>query len=647
MKGFSKDLFANGVSWRLIYEIPLFLIAGVIYAFVESARSLTKHTYGNGWEALFLRLPFGSVLSFAAAASAGHYVGWTLGAPTWQWLLAGFGAMVGTFLYGWPALYLVAVRPVWKLAELLWAAIRRGITQHAERFFKTVLSALGYACPGSHRAWDAVLNKHSKSWAGSLAYGLTYASALYFAWKLGWTAYAWVGALLPASLPVVAWVLATAGGLLAFLMLAGTAWQLVEYGKLPFLGLLAGTGAGLLFAGAFPAMALGGILVGILTATYGFPLTILLLSGELIKQLIKKIEQLAELCYSDKDKDYVLFFQHVTNFGLTVGAGYLAQLVCVSLGLTPVYAWAITGIAALIAYNEIYDAFGGSSSGNGLLGTFSGLAAAWFAGKCYFDAGLTGGIWLAVPLALLAGLIQASVVFPTLYVAARFVLRGLGAGALGQPLDRLHKAVDSNLRKATRWLGTVYNETYKDNSGYQAWFLQVTNLAATVGTFLAVKALFAPGLLTTISSVFAAYVVYNLFGQLFKGWRGGVPLVGTLAAFAGAIFSGAYVYSGGYSLWLVVICALTGGSITYSFLFPLAYMALRLPAKPLLASWSTSLLERLHEISWSVFSVVWDKIMDLVEVIIRIMAPFWKVFANAFAKVGAFYRQIRDRLNRR
>lgn len=658
MKGFAKDLFANGISWRLIYEIPLFLIAGVIYIFVESARSLTKHTYGNGWQALFLRLPFGSVLSFAAAASAGHYAGWVLGAPTWQWLLAGFGALLGTFFYAWPVAYLLAVKPVWKLAELVWAAVRKGIREHAERFFKTLISVLGFALPGSHRAWDALLSKHSKSWAVSLTYGLTYATSLYFAWKTGWAAYAWLGALLPSALPVISWGLAASGALLAFLMFAGVAWQLLEYGKVPFLGLLAGASVSFIFAENWSLLAaslgLSGNAVylvyaaaGILTATYAFPLTILTLSGDLIKQLVKKIEQLANLCYSDQDKDYVLFFQHAANLTLTAAVGYLAMFVCASLALAPVYTWIITAVAVVIAYNELYDFYGGSASGNGLLGTFSGVMVAWFAGKAYYAAGLTGGIWIAVPAGLFAGLFQASVIFPALYVALRFVLRGIGAGALGQPLDRLHKAVDSNLRKATRWLKTIYEGTYRDQSGYQNWFLQVSNIALTLGTFFAVKALFAAGLATTIGAIFAAYVVYNLGGQLVRDWRYGVAAIGTLAAFAGAIVTGAYLYSGGYNLFLVVICALTGGSLTYSFLFPLAYILMRLPAKPLLSSWSSQPLQRLHELSWSVFGVVWEKLMDLVEVIVRIMQPFWQVFARAFAKVGAFYRQIRDRLNRR
>lgn len=655
MNNWFSGLKTGGITGYALLDLPLLLIAAIFYPFIEGARYLTTRAYFRHWTNWLFCLPIGAFLSFAGAAmSASHFAA---NSSTFVWLLYGLGGLAATFFYLWPALYLAIVKPAWKLAELVWDAVQVVSKKHAGPFFSGLVKFLGLL-PGSSQAWHTVTETRAKSWVNNTLQGLFVVGSGYFGWKLGVIAHALVTSVLPATLGwAIVWPLSFGAGLLAFLTVCGTLWTLVEYGKIPFIGATLGVGNTIAFAKPLAALGASLGLTGglvyvahavsfVLFVAYAFPLAYIVLSGGFVKWLVDQIKPLAEKAYDDKDKDYRKFFHHVCNLAATAGISVAAYLICGTLGLSFAVTVAVTAIAAVVAYLEVFDLID-HSAGTALIGTVASLYVMWLIGSNYVAAGYMGGLWGAVPTSLVLGLIFGSVVFPLAYLAVKAVLHGLKISYLGKPLDAVHKQANEVARKVTRHLKKAYDSTYSDRTGYQAWFLHVCNFAFTAAAYFAATYFLGTGALGITLGVLAAFGTYCLGGEFLTGWSGGIRCVGSLTAIVAAIGTGAVIYNGGYSLWIVIPTAMTAGSLAYSLAFPLGYLGLRLIANPLFASWSSAILVKLHSFAWGFFEVFWDKFVVALDLIVKVLAPFWRVIGSAFSKVAAIYASIRDRINGR
>lgn len=151
-------------------------------------------------------------------------------------------------------------------------------------------------------------------------------------------------------------------------------------------------------------------------------------------------------------------------------------------------------------------------------------------------------------------------------------------------------------------LEKVYGSEEK-RSDYRQFFAQVVNIA---GAYQLAKLSFVGSAYFALSGWYpiaiaagVAFLSYLLIGKLLREVGNG--LVGGIASAHSVLFAFfAYKAAG---LWFgtvgAIAAAAVAGALTFDLAFPLAYLAVRLLAKPLLASWLGKPLAGLHEGIWN------------------------------------------------
>lgn len=657
MNNWFKNLQDAGLTGYAILDIPLLILAAIVYPFVESARWLTRQAYFTNWEGYFFRLPAGIALSLAGAIYSGYYMGWVQSSSTWLWLLSGFAGWLSTWFYIWPAIcvaWLKIVKPY------IWEPVHKTLRKYSGPAFKGTVKVLSKVMPGSTAVWKKVNEKHAgHSWASNLIGALAVLGTAAFAWKVAMAAYVCTLAAV-GTLGLLGWMLSIGAWITVFSLVCGVVWEMLDGGDLEAVAIAGAAGSCVAFGPELfalgSAFGLAGNLAYIATAaafvlsvTYVFPLVYMILSGGFVKWLLDQLKPLNDNAYNDKSPEYKLFFAHIVNLVFACGLGYGAYLVSLSLGLALPYTIAIVVLVGLLSYVEAYDEVG-SYAASGAIGFFGAGYTAWTVGTFYVAQGFAGGAWVAVPVGILSGLLWAGVLYPFAYLVSKGLFYYPGV-ALSQPLDSLYKGARGAYKKLSAELLQAYDSSYRDRSGYQVWFLHAANIALSVSAYFGSSLLAAQLGLGTIGTIIlvavAVYVTYNLMGEFLLSWKGGVAFIGFVTSLAAAIWTGALLSGHGYSWVILLICASTAASLTGWIFFPLAYIIARLVARPVLASWSTGILTKLHELSWSSFVVFWDAFVATYRWLAKLLRPFWSLIATAMIKIAEAYQVLRNKLGRR
>lgn len=653
---------------KTVGNFLLMVVVTPVVIINEFRRDLANDVYGHGFAGA-LRAVIGGFLGFAASGYAGYELGWVLNWHTAAWVSLGVVAWFVTYCFAWPLFYLVPIKwPALKIAELACDEFRELAKNYAEKLFGGFVRGLSHLLPGSAGAWAKVLDPQKKeSWVSKATIGLAYPISLVSSIYAGYSVYGLVAGYF--SSPLLSLSLGVAAGLLSGLSLLGMLWEFIDKGKLPFVAVALAVGLDRVFSpeisGLSALLSLGGYLSIIGHAlsiaffvAYLFPLVNLLLSGGIIKWLVDQLKPLNEKAYDDRDKDYSEFFRNLATLVVTGIVIHQAFVWGTAITL-PLWAF-IPGLVAvsLFAYLWFYDVVD-HGGGTFITGAASSLYAGWSAGSFWVSAGYAGGMWMAIPVGVVSTLLMGVLLFPGAYLILKPILVTLRISMLGKPLTRLHKAVEDGFHKVTTELMHAYDNSYRDRTGYQTWFLHACNIgiagvvAWQLPAVLAHAPAFVVHLLSGASALIAAQVVgavlsYILIGKFLQKSNIGTEFIGAISSLALAVWLNSHVVAVGAGIWTTAIVGIVGWIGGFVLGFPIAYIIVRYPAKFILASWSTTILVQLHDFAWSCFVVVWDKFVAVYRAVDKaILLPIRNALSAAGHKVDEAYNWLRDKIMHR
>lgn len=166
----------------------------------------------------------------------------------------------------------------------------------------------------------------------------------------------------------------------------------------------------------------------------------------------------------------------------------------------------------------------------------------------------------------------------------------------------LHITLTKVFSKFFKWLEQTVKYIYHlPKGGYREFYVQAINIASTAVVFFLVKDFFAPSLASnTIVLYFAASAVslfvYVVFGRILNFLDN--ILIGGAVSFAGAHY--VYVSISILQINNSDVWSFIGGVIGFSLfelvIFPIAFVAVKAVAEPLLSSWLREPLVSLHRV---------------------------------------------------
>lgn len=655
---------AKAAKPQSIGEWILLAIAVCLYPFVEFKNFLKEKTY-RGWEG-GLRAAFGHLFGLAGGIYVGWLTGWFFEWPYLSWIAAGIATWPLTKWYFWPIGYWLVIHPVWWTCEKLWDGIRYVAKNWLFNILNGILNVLR-CLPGSNALWTAVLDDakpadpeqpryREESWVQKLLYVITFPTAAFCCWQLGYNTYEFIfGAF---SLPLLNWVAGVGAGLFVGLLSAGILWNWFEHGKVPALAVTAG-GVALYFGAGLVATAAGAVGIagwGIYAAyavafsvfvAYLYPAADWFLRNG-IEWCWKKLKPAIQETYGEEDKDYAGFFHHLTNIVASGFVFWLTLGLCGDLGLGTILSYGLATVATLLGYELIFKALD-EEFGNGLTGlALSGLAG-YFVGNWWFGSheGWLAADYATIGVGVVGALATGFVVFPIAYVLLRGALRFVG---LHIPARDFLAWVYGGVDKAFRWVGKklelVYTWSYRDKHKYAEFFLHAVNL---VGTYFAATYLYAWtsgwwAILAWPAVAIGTGLVYLLLGKTLtkSGW--GIEAVGGLTSIAATIFVGAHVHAVYPEQWYIT--GIVGAATlvtTFAIGFPAAYWIVKAPG------WVLSLiLQRpvvgLHNLAWARFEFIAEKFAAIYQGLVEALAPYFVRLAGMIAKIREMWARIRKTL---
>jgi len=628
-------------------KVLMAIIAVLVMVPYEFAEYLSGKTY-KGLAGIF-RGFLGFGLGIAGGITAAHYVGWTLGANTVLWLLSGLGGFVATTFYLFPILHLIVLRPAWNLAEWIWDGIRDFARAHFETLTAGFVRLLNRGLPGSGKPWGIVLDSKRDSWVSKVLTAVAYPTSVAASGWLGWSVYKALSAFSAAAWGVPALVATVVGAFVGFVLAAlavGILAQLLKYGKQPYLAMA---------TGALLTYGLAGLTTGFVTTTLGlsapfvyaayalefilytayvFPSANIVLTDG-FRLFVEHVWPKIEKVYDGEEKSYRQFFHSVVNLAVAWKLASLSLLLAPMLAL-PVWAgYAIAALVAVLSYLLVFKMLD-MDGGNVIIAILLSLATGWLSGSAYASAGLLFGTFGAIAVGIVSAFAMGFLAFPLVYIGARAVAKPLLASWLSQPLVKVHAWCWEGFKKIMKEVGHCYEYGYRDKTPYKEFFLHVVNLAATIGAgFGSVAAAhwlgFAPWL-TVAATIVLTALSYLLVGKLIL--KVGTEVPGTVASLSAAIYVGATVYAAQPTWWLAGLVGLAALLVTFFLAFPLAYVIVRLLAKPLLSSWLRGVLVAIYDWCWARFVDLWEQFLSIYRAIRDFLKPYW-------AKVVDTWRSIR------
>jgi len=640
-------------------RILLTIIAVVVMVPYEAAKTLCDKAY-SGFAGAF-RAVLGFAFGITGGIAAGHYVGWTLQAPTVLWLLSGLAGFIAVTFYLWPIAWLVLVNPAWRLADAIWDGIREFARKHFKGLTQGFINLITSVFPLSGKLWGVINKTGRDSWLDNVLIGVSYCTAVAGSGYLGWSIYKGLGAYLAASwgFPLIAAAIAAGFvGVVVFAMASGVLAQLLKYGEVAFVAV--GTG----FAAVYALSGITGTVVAgfglspvynwaayaveyLVYMAYAFPLANVVLSDG-FKWFIEKVKPLIEEVYDGEEKKYRQFFHGVVNLATALSVGSLTLLVVGPMLALPVWgAWLLASAVALLSYIIVFKVID-MDGGNIILSLLASAAAGWFSFSAYSGAGWIFGIYGAIAAGIAAAALNFLLVFPLTYILFRFLTNRLLSSWLSEPMTKAHGEVYEGFKRAMKEVGHCYEYGYRDKSdaqkAYRELFLHLVNLATAVGAYFgcltAAGALGLPTWATWVVTALGVLVSYTLVGKLIL--KAGTELVGVVAGLTGAVYAGSMVHAAGVATWLSAAVGLAAFALVFFIVFPLAYVIVRVIGQPVLTGWLKPALESVYNWFWARVVQLWELYLVIYRSIRDFIKPYWQRLVATWRTVWKSVRETWD-----
>lgn len=586
----------------LLKGILLFFVIGAML-FIKPAKALWKRVYEDD-ELGSLLFGLGIASGIASGIGTGYYLGWVIGIASAKWVLWGLGVALFTFWYGWPTVYLVVLKQLFKLSSNLWelvpaadsrASVRDGVQEGWFSWVLLVVGTLATALGGVATFFHIAGSVHD---------------------KLGWGMFGYV----PGGLLGV--ILAGLGGIMV--------WNIMRWLDMYFFAVLSAAvvalvcwnptaavldGHGLSYHYQYAAAAIQGIL----WIAYGFPIAHLIVSflGRQLARILENYDDFLALVYSGDKGGYREFYLHVVNIAVAGAAGYAVFHFVPMLALTALVSWTLVALAAIASY-LLVGKFLLNCGGNKLVG----LLVSGAVGYTVFVA-LTPVVASQAICGALCGVsifVTAFVVYPAVYFVVRFAANPLLAS---WSRDLLVKAHDS----ASKEILHAFSNTYADETNYRDLFLHIANIATTIGVVFAGLWLGAGLDLALWLSVLIAAVLattsYMLFGKLVLYTGSWLP--SALVSLGLGIFAGAHALASlDYGWYAAVPVGLVAAAAMFVIGFPLTYVATRVVMNVLQTTlWLKPIVSGIWNTGWSFFANLTTEFVALYRAVDEWIRPYW------------------------
>lgn len=636
----NSDQNSEGLAQKLLTGC-MFVIAFVAMIFVKPAQFLRKQVYEKdsgrtvAWGA-------GMLASMAAGIAVGYPLFLAQAAIT-SWVPLALGAVLLTYFYAWPLLYLAVVRWAYESARFLWRNVPLGFSD----------SSRGSNTPVWLTRLLAVLMIVATV-VGCVVLAWTTGNALY-TW-LGWTST--IGNLIAFVASVVVGI--GAGWLAGFIIISLT----IE-AAMPVLALAMGASSAYLLTPTINALLtqyelpswlylehVSQAVVAFVVAGYLFPLLHVLVSrcfnflGKYLRNfgryIGEKLAQFVETVYGDKDTAYVGFVRQVANIAIAYGVGQFVFGWAASFGLPA--AIALTAVAALVSYVAVGSMV--SAVSNMVIGVASALALAaaiWFVPALQL---FSGAWYIVVAQMVVAALAMIFVAFPAVYHVVKFVANPLLASWLATPLNNIHQSI-------SREIFSAHSNTYSDRTGFEPLFVHLVNIALAVfayfGTSLLFSTLAVGGWVALVMPVLVVIFSYLLVGKLLLRYSN--HLIGTLVGLATGVFVGVQAYAHydqSYVLGIVFFAA--AALLTGLVVFPVVYVLQRAVINAVSGmNWLLPALSRVYNFFFGFVDSCWTQFVSAYRRIEANFRPVWqrlsatwdKSWTNAMASIDKAWNKTK------
>jgi hypothetical protein len=643
-----------------------------------------------GWLlAVFIGLP----ASIAGGIFAGNWVGWQSypAVEAWfqSWIPGGLwgafhfllptgwavtGVLAGAlafwllFTYAWSILYLLGIKWVVKLTGNVRKFLHQVAHDHFREAEKSFLDVVKTVFQPSS-LWSSVqtISKEKHPWADWLIGAVGYLSMIVGTVYLGWVTLTGVHGALAGALSFFAWVPAFLVAYFVVFTVGPLLFDLMDQAHLSFTALICGGATAYALApltslyASVPARI--GFLIFVAEAlavvAYIFPAVYLLLSGGLIKKIAEAVRKLFDTVLDEKRTNFRRLFHEVVTLATVYRFTTLSLALWALIGLPSGWAVALAVLVGALTYvlvGELLDIGSNWSVGNTLIGLVAAGHVAGTAGQAYAAHHFVFGAWGAIVAGVVVFLASFCVAYPLLYKGFRFVFDLTGLSALGVPLSWLHEKVWNRFRSVMKRFEKVYERGYWDdrketNEGnYRKLFLHAVNLLVSpvAGFALGTVASHALGLvplLTIPVGIALGFLFYLVLGQVIL--KGGTYFVGVVAGIVGGSTAGAYAYSAvaltttAQKLSVAVPVGLMGWCAAFFFLFPAAYIVLRLGG-----TYATSsllpILGGFYDACWKVFDRLVGQPFLAVYRFVRdyIWLPVWHLAVKVWSAVWSVWLSI-------
>jgi hypothetical protein len=639
-----------------ILKVLLTPIVALYLVIRESANYLSERAYGGGWGIVnvLVGLAMSALAAFAtssfALANQVSLLWWGPGA------VASFFLTLGIF---WPLLYLGLFKPIWQLGDKLLDLTGKVAKNVAAPIFSG-LASLASKLPGAEQLWRNVLDEppgdgsRSNRWVVEVLSAVLAIATFAFGVFVAYSSYIYLLTSVTTVLwhPLVNQALASLLALTAATFVLGPLYQLQIEGKEGYLVAALSSSATWLTVSKTSLLAgLTGVsfwaataLLLVVAFAYIVPGAISLISGKLIKNILRRWGDLLSQVYGDEpNKDFRKFYHHLLNIVIAVLSSGLAYYVALLINLPTALVGVVVAAALLYSYVESLRENLDTYAGNALIGILLSLVAGFVSFLAlplfgFAGAGLAGGALaaLCVGITFVYGLL----VHPFAYLLTR-KLTAWASAPLGARLEAMH---NSAARAYDRLGDAVHRIQYRaasDTSPYAGLFghvlsLVVVGLAAWTALPLALSYLSFGFWISLALVVFVAFNLLAICGRFFYYFGLGAFAYG--GGLLTLLLSGHWVYAAsGGSVLATLLVAPVVGYLFISVFAPGFYLAVRPLANRLFTSWLAPLMSKLFALIWKIFDAFWRQFF---RVLVRVEKVFNKIFSAIYKFIAPIWRSV-------
>lgn len=625
--------------WQLILNIIFFIPVTLRL----SGKWLCRHAYDTARKGGWTRVIVVNIIGVFLGIGIGWQVAdtlafvYNLGTPSWLLTFILTGTL--TYTHVWSSLYYFALRFVFDLWDKLWSAYdrlwREGLLPTIESISKSL-----QMLPGANHLWSQLQNEYGSRSKGVrflevMLFTAVFAGAAYIAYQ----AYHWVVLL---NYTFVGFkTVAVAAGLSAGGAMIGLIFPAFD-NKPSSVVTAASTAIALTAVNFVPAIAAQALSVKaaffagtmLMSMTYVVPGFVVVLQGGFMRRVLNQWKTLLDSTYGDEsDKDYLRFFQHVSNIVLAGLLSWAFYALSIEASLPLWLAFAVAATTAVYSYTEGFQKHFGNNDGNRDIAAVTITLTAF----ATYHAGFSTSTLVNLVLAVGTLFSSALIVYPFFYITLRAMTRFMSA-PVGITLETIHSKLSSNIIAAFAALRTKQKEAFNDKSEFAVMFGHLLNMSVlALAIFVAL-----PVVSTKITSnpfvdmAIIAFVGINgfiLLGRLFTYYSGA-----TLAFFSGMTTLAAvayYVNGVTGSMVTAGFLGLFAAAIVGSVIAPLFYLYV---VKTILAPFTNSLAPvviRIFDTLWAYYKVLWIAVGEAIARIFAFLAPILAAVARTWQAIAA------------